>query len=207
MTQLYNLADNELDVVAQFLGHDIRTHRRYYRLPSAALQVTKVAKLLIQLEKGEITNPTSLDSVDISDDIIVDEENDDDEEDTHPQTAASQKGQGHHNFTGYPQLCGQTGSSGSLQSSGGTLSSGSLQSSGATRSPGSLQSSGARKAWSDDEVSAVLRHLESYILLGHLPGKEVIVKCLIEDKALKNRTWRNVKDFVRNRIQKNRCKD
>ena len=52
MTQLVNLKDNELDIVAQFLGHDVRTHREYYRLPTSTVQVAKVTKLLLEMEKG-----------------------------------------------------------------------------------------------------------------------------------------------------------
>lgn len=52
MTQLVNLQDNELDIVAQFLGHDVRTHREHYRLPTSTVQVAKVTKLLLAMEKG-----------------------------------------------------------------------------------------------------------------------------------------------------------
>ena len=52
MTQLVNLKDNELDIVAQFLGHDVRTHREHYRLPTSTVQVAKVTKLLLEMEKG-----------------------------------------------------------------------------------------------------------------------------------------------------------
>ena len=52
MSQVLNLKDNELDVLARFLGHDIRVHREYYRLPDQTLQVAKVTKLLLAMEKG-----------------------------------------------------------------------------------------------------------------------------------------------------------
>ena len=52
VTQLLNLKDNELDIVAGFMGHDIRIHREYYRLPEDTLQLVKVSKFLINLEKG-----------------------------------------------------------------------------------------------------------------------------------------------------------
>ncbi|PIK37125.1 hypothetical protein BSL78_26039 [Apostichopus japonicus] len=52
MSQVMALQDNELDVLANFLGHDVRAHRKYYRLPDATTQVAKVSKLLIALEGG-----------------------------------------------------------------------------------------------------------------------------------------------------------
>ena len=52
LSQVMNLKENELDVLARFLGHDIRVHREYYRLTDETIQVAKVAKLLINMEKG-----------------------------------------------------------------------------------------------------------------------------------------------------------
>jgi len=52
MSQILNLKEHELDLLARFLGHDIRTHREYYRLPEDTLQVAKVSKLLIAMERG-----------------------------------------------------------------------------------------------------------------------------------------------------------
>ena len=52
MSQILNLKDNELDLLARYLGHDIRVHREYYRLPEDTLQVAKVSKLLLAMERG-----------------------------------------------------------------------------------------------------------------------------------------------------------
>jgi hypothetical protein len=54
MTQVLNLKDNELDVVAQFMGHDVRIHRDFYRLPEATVQMATVSKLLLALESGNL---------------------------------------------------------------------------------------------------------------------------------------------------------
>ena len=60
MSQLANLKDNELDIVANFLGHDIRTHREYYRLPTSTIQVAKVTKLLMAMEKAPENKDVSI---------------------------------------------------------------------------------------------------------------------------------------------------
>ena len=52
VTQLVNLTQNELDVVANFMGHDVSVHQKFYRLPEDTLQCAKVAKLLLASEKG-----------------------------------------------------------------------------------------------------------------------------------------------------------
>lgn len=56
LSQVLNLKNNELDQVADFLGHDIRIHREYYRLPEATTQLAKISKLLIAMEKGSVKN-------------------------------------------------------------------------------------------------------------------------------------------------------
>lgn len=61
LTQLVNLKDNELDVIAQYMGHDIRVHREHYRLPSGTVQVAKVAKLLMALDRGKVPTASELD--------------------------------------------------------------------------------------------------------------------------------------------------
>ncbi|XP_026106347.1 uncharacterized protein LOC113078238 [Carassius auratus] len=52
LSQIMNLKNNELDQLAKFLGHDIRVHREYYRLSENTIQLAKVSKLLLSLEKG-----------------------------------------------------------------------------------------------------------------------------------------------------------
>lgn len=54
LSQILNLKNHELDQVANFLGHDIRVHREYYRLPEATTQLAKISKLLIAMEKGSL---------------------------------------------------------------------------------------------------------------------------------------------------------
>ena len=53
-SQLLSLKDNELDMLAQFMGHDIRTHREYYRLPEDTLQLAKLSKLFLLMEQGSV---------------------------------------------------------------------------------------------------------------------------------------------------------
>lgn len=52
MSQVMHLKENELDILAAFMGHDIRIHREFYRLPEATVQVAKVSKLLMRMENG-----------------------------------------------------------------------------------------------------------------------------------------------------------
>lgn len=54
LSMVLNLRDNEMDILANFLGHDMRVHRQYYRLPEGTLQLAKVSKVLIALEQGRL---------------------------------------------------------------------------------------------------------------------------------------------------------
>ncbi|XP_055007305.1 uncharacterized protein LOC110171382 [Boleophthalmus pectinirostris] len=56
LSTVLNLKDNEMDILANFLGHDIRVHREYYRLPEGTLELAKVSKVLLALEKGRLSD-------------------------------------------------------------------------------------------------------------------------------------------------------
>jgi len=49
--QIFNLSDSEIDWLAEYLGHDIRT-QRYYRLRDSSIELAKISKLLLVMEKG-----------------------------------------------------------------------------------------------------------------------------------------------------------
>lgn len=55
MSQVLNLQENESDQLADFLGHDIRVHRRYYHLPQGTPQLAKMSKVLLVVEKGTLS--------------------------------------------------------------------------------------------------------------------------------------------------------
>lgn len=57
-----------------------------------------------------------------------------------------------------------------------------------------------KKQWTREEKASVKKHLERFLVMGQLPGKRDCEKCIAEEKALKDRTWKNVKDFCRNQI-------
>ncbi|XP_078321210.1 uncharacterized protein LOC144621567 [Crassostrea virginica] len=46
------MTDNELDMLARHLGHDVKTHKENYRLSHSTRELTKVSQLLIAVESG-----------------------------------------------------------------------------------------------------------------------------------------------------------
>ncbi|XP_059371080.1 uncharacterized protein LOC132108389 [Carassius carassius] len=54
LSQVLNLSNTELDQLADFLGHDVRVHRQFYRLPEGTLQLAKISKVLMALDQGRL---------------------------------------------------------------------------------------------------------------------------------------------------------
>ena len=52
LSQLLDLSENDLDMLATFLGHNINIHREYYRLPDKTLQIARCSKVLMMMEDG-----------------------------------------------------------------------------------------------------------------------------------------------------------
>ena len=48
--------DTDMDQLANFMGHDIRIHREYYRLPEGTLQLAKISKVLMAPEQGKLAD-------------------------------------------------------------------------------------------------------------------------------------------------------
>lgn len=52
ITQLFDMTDNEVEQLANFMGHTEGIHRGEYRLPDDVYQTAKVCKLLLMMESG-----------------------------------------------------------------------------------------------------------------------------------------------------------
>ena len=60
----------------------------------------------------------------------------------------------------------------------------------------------SRKKWTQLEEEACLRGFRRHIAVGNVPGKAIIDKVLQEESDLENRTWLQVKNFIRNYIKR-----
>ena len=52
--QILALKDHQLETLADFMGHDLRVHREYYQLPDTVQRVTKLSRLFLSLERGNL---------------------------------------------------------------------------------------------------------------------------------------------------------
>ncbi|KAM9431823.1 uncharacterized protein Hap1MRO34_002964 isoform 2-T3 [Clarias gariepinus] len=183
LSQILNLKNNELDQVADFLGHDIRVHRDYYRLPEATTQLAKISKLLLAMEKGCLPNlqGKSLDDIEIEDEISVtdSEASDPDESDAEDDVSA-----GAANNVGIQKMPTETTAG---------VSQGNESKIGNPRK-------GQKVCWSNAEVSAVMKHFKAHVTKGKLATLTECQQCkTAEDPVLRQRTAQNIRDFVRNR--------
>lgn len=57
-----------------------------------------------------------------------------------------------------------------------------------------------KRPWTDKEKTAVRKRLSAFMDQRRVPGKEDCVQCLKQEKALVERSWKDVKNFVHNTI-------
>lgn len=54
MSQLLSITINDREQLANFMGHDLDIHNQYYRLPDETLQISRVSKILLAMESGQL---------------------------------------------------------------------------------------------------------------------------------------------------------
>ena len=182
VSQIINLKNNEMDQLANFLGHDIRVHREFYRLPESCTQVIRISKLLMAAENG--VNQFQGKSLDELEPGVSAQCDPDD-------------------------VLQETGGPGDvLQETGGPLDDAG-QTERACPGPSELEEMALkapppkrrkRTKWSLDEKTAVWRVCGGYIRRGEVPGISMCTRAINEEPALKGRDWRAVKYCCHNLI-------
>ncbi|XP_059192255.1 uncharacterized protein LOC131974118 [Centropristis striata] len=185
MSQVLNLQENESDQLADFLGHDIRVHRQYYRLPQGTLQLAKMSKVLLAVEKGTLSKykGQALDDIEIDPEERVEcsQEPDVSSDEDEPATANSAT-----DTTAEDDHEAEVTSALLPTSSDATLN---------------QDRDNSKRKWDDSEVRAVERHMMRFIHACKVPQKIDCLRCInAEPYALRDRNWTGVKNYVRNRI-------
>ncbi|CAJ1057878.1 uncharacterized protein LOC124050300 [Xyrichtys novacula] len=204
LSTVLNMTDTEMDQLANFLGHDIRIHREFYRLPEKTLQLAKISKVLMALEQGRLSDfhGKNLDEIRIEpDEKVLDSEEEEDDRSIQGETSTVEE-------PSAEGLCPPTEESEMQQSASKRRrppSPGDEVPPGGAMKPSSKGKAPQKKQkkmpWQQREVQAVERHLKRFITSCIVPSKSDCQKCLsAEPEALKDRTWQNVKFYVYNRI-------
>ncbi|XP_052255303.1 uncharacterized protein LOC127861006 [Dreissena polymorpha] len=54
VSQILDMTSKEFRLLAKHLGHDVKTHKEYYQLSSATLELSKVSRILMAVENGKV---------------------------------------------------------------------------------------------------------------------------------------------------------
>ncbi|XP_055006638.1 uncharacterized protein LOC129408046 [Boleophthalmus pectinirostris] len=220
LSQVLNLSNTELDQLADFLGHDVRVHRQFYRLPEGTLQLAKISKVLMALEQGRMAEfkGKGLDDITIDpEDTVMADSDTESQEDVvtisqgEDELGAEVLDEIYTSQETKKAKCEEavvTPSQGmeveiEMSDESDTTSQPVKTSKGAWSRKGSqTKSKGVkRRMWDKQEVQAVERHLSQFISSCRVPGKSDCEKCVqLEKDVLKHRDWRTVKSYVMNRI-------
>ncbi|KAJ8050000.1 hypothetical protein HOLleu_03005 [Holothuria leucospilota] len=73
VAQVLSLDSREVEWLAGHLGHDVATHKHYYRLQESTIELCKVSKLLLAMDRGEAANwyGRPLDDIDVESESLV----------------------------------------------------------------------------------------------------------------------------------------
>ena len=84
LAQVLALKEHEMDMLASFMGHDLRIHREFYRMPLDIHQVARFSKEFLACEEGRINEFAGKCLSDINldrNEVVYLEDSDDDSED------------------------------------------------------------------------------------------------------------------------------
>ncbi|XP_034747424.1 uncharacterized protein LOC117956459 isoform X1 [Etheostoma cragini] len=206
LSQVLHLKTNELEQVADFLGHDIRVHPDFYRLPVPTTHLAKISKLLLSMEKGNLSSMQgrSLDEIEIEDEIVLSDAEDSGSQSDNRNTEVPASAFGtvepvvfdsatteqDHDIGGFGSVSFVSSVEESVPPSEGT----------SKRYKGRGSRRVAKKVWSKAEGAAVMRHFRDHISRGKLATTSECSHCKqVEDPVLAQRTVQNIRDYVRNR--------
>ena len=182
LSQIMNLKENELDQLANFLGHDIRVHREFYRLPDATVQIAKISKVLMAMENDAAKcNGKSLDQLDTSDHEASDVDEDNERSDKRKPDGDGRLG----------------GAEGSPAAKKKKKSHDHEAPKGAAGQPAANRK---KTPWTSGEKAAGMRQLGDCIRKMVVPGQARCLDAIKEEPDLSRRSWRDVKYHVHNML-------
>lgn len=220
------MSENDLDQLANFMGHTLGIHKNFYRLPDDAHQTAKIAKLLFLMERGQGMEfkGKKLDDIEIGLDEEIEvnlEEDTNDPDDPEPSgndiielsnpepsTRTSTRGKNSNVLAQFPH---KPSISSTASSSQNTCEAEDLdkprnekRSSETDEDEEEIVKKPGRKKrrvlvpWTEEQKSAVRKYFKNHIK-HRIPPKKNEVENLIKETGLfENKTWPVIKVFVQN---------
>ncbi|XP_022112049.1 uncharacterized protein LOC110991147 isoform X2 [Acanthaster planci] len=158
------------------MGHDLKPHREYYQLPDTVQRVTKLSRLFLSLERGNLSSQQgkSLDDLHVTGGFTSEE----DSSDSGDSSDSSE------------DSCDESVENGQLPG---------VAAASRTREPSPPSRRVKRRPWTTAEKTDVQEGLRKFFQLRKVPDKlDIEAACTV---ALQTRTWRNIKDFCRNTMK------
>ncbi|GLV33289.1 hypothetical protein CBL_13815 [Carabus blaptoides fortunei] len=196
VVQILYLNKTELEQLANFMGHDIKIHSDHYRLPSTAVQVGQLSKLLIMMEDGTMDQHRgkNLQQIDITGSLELQKPHSEDYQtnitilDENTQVSLNDNEQ--HMWT--PRKNNQQARFTSSQCSPNRNR--------RRLAPVSPMGKIKRRTWSTPEKNAARKHFKTYIEDKYLPSGSYSSGIIRSDPDLRNRTVNQLKAWVNNQI-------
>lgn len=212
LSQAIGVTELQQDQLATFLGHDIRIHREFYRLPQDLLQKARVAKILMSLNHGEEAAFEDINNGKIDNDVIEDDEDntviEDDEDNTvmrdvadkfeieeeatesseFAETTSSRKRKNRVFDDDYVPVTKKKKTSKTWDDDYAPVP----------------KKQKTKKTWSTAEKVAIKASFRVHLVTGKVAQKDEIIAAQYKYPELRLRTWRNIKDFVRNTFSSGR---
>ena len=155
LAQVVCLKENELESLATFMGHDVRVHTHFYRMPLDVMQIARISKLFLAAEQGKISEfaGKQLSEITVEPEAEIEQVSDNDSE-----SSASE-----HDST--QQVTSDTHQV-EVSSSG---------SAGPCLAKKRKRVTMKRRQWTEAEKDAVRMHFATAIMNRRLPGKGIFI--------------------------------
>nr|XP_023019945.1 uncharacterized protein LOC111508612 [Leptinotarsa decemlineata] len=180
--QVFNLQEREVDWLARHMGHDVRVHRDFYRLHESAVELTKISRILMAIDSGEVSKfkGQSLDGINLQDlPDITDSADESDEEDKPDEEE-------------------------DILSIGTSRQSNKTKKNSSTNDDEPIKKKRkGHRPWTQNEKIAVTNFFRVAIKKKIVPGKVMCEECIRNSgEVLNQRRWTDIKYYIKNYITK-----
>ncbi|XP_056007620.1 uncharacterized protein LOC125653612 [Ostrea edulis] len=221
VSQILNLEKSDIEIMAGFLGHDIRVHTSFYRLPSDTLQIARMGTILTAFDNGEISKYSgkSLDQIACEDIKLGNEEGEEDMSSSGEESDEDNCHRGKMRKLNPPKEAAESESDSEEDNENAhgmakkEREHGKNTKTGSSKKPGSddqymkgkpKRVPNTRHQWTQDEKAALLRKFKKPISLGKTPGQLDCLNAIRQETCLAKFTWKQIKFAVKNIITSER---
>lgn len=207
VSQLLDMKNSEFDLLCRHMGHTATVHREFYRLPSHTLELAKMSKLLLAVERGNLNALTgkSLDEIDVNHIDYASESESDTPPSDESDDACEDTNDERHDVNNQREDANSVAKKRKRppRSARNTVAADDLDADvlpvpGSVSQPVVLKKND-RRPWSTSEKKAVYSNLHVFIRQGRVPGKEACMKAIADSGGvLSGRSWKHVKFAIKN---------